>query len=1025
MNLNKLIAAVLSLSFVAGATTNINNYAPHYSVKANAEVDTAIVTTTAATTTTVTTPQAVATTTTKADVTTTVKAPVTSTTATVTTTAKPVTTATALASSTTIVTSVTTSTTTAPVEQDYMLGDVNGDKYINAVDASTVLTYYAQISTNQKGDLDDKQKLAADVNHDGSINAVDASCILSYYAYVSTTKEEVKSLSEFLSSGNTVKTAQKFIHKAENPDSAITEVQVSLDCTGDVQKTMKVESIMGKDKMCSEVVGLVGEPFSIETSSEFDKATITYKVDKSKLGDTDFNDLMFLWYDKENDNFVELDTKHDEANLTVSTETTHFSDYMVTDGKAWIRNWKEIEEKIKPIYQMQQQSKNPPCTNFVFLNTGNSTILSNDDYIPVISELVKCVPTGKEFTITGPCRYSGDPISNDLNDLRKQSVRLIWLSRTSAYERLLEEIDEYKNGLKWEDTRRKIYPSEYPLIKQIEGSLTDGVACRRENGVIIFFIGDNFELGRGANDFSILTNCEEYKNQKCYILDLRKEYTFTDFLKRIAGETRGEYLTNNASDVAHLKDIISSLYANSDKKYEDTDKDGLTDEEEINGWIYFSNGTQIATHSNPEEIDSDNDGLRDNTEIDPTIQMSEGRDINGTIYKYYHKFYSDPMIEDTDGDGLTDYKEKSKGTDPLKKDTDDDGLNDKDEIEKGTDPINPDTDDDGLKDGEEIALGTDPINPDTDGDGLKDGDEYAHGLDPLDPVPNISIEKAPYGQVKFEGEYYRIKVPAFEDRQQEVPAFLRETQKEKLYDSAYYTIYKTKTFNDFDMHMFEFKGGNESALPRPQNPSNQGYTFVDDQGNVKFKETLMPEDYTNMFSGFLYIVNKTHNIAKGAITRKDVVFDFYRTASNAPERVQIFASSSDVQQLYDKYAGSITSLYDVQEGSPFGEVAVDKGCRELYRNLVNKEPDEDCVYDLVCSVDSNHKGQSNFAELWIDETGNVMATPIIYDNDYVRIVKRTGFKYLNKETVYTIPLTDIIDLGQSFIDLYNNIKDYE
>ena len=80
----------------------------------------------------------------------------------------------------------------------YLLGDVNNDGNINAVDASSVLAYYAMISTNKDGDFDENQKAAADVDHDGKINAVDASNILSYYAYVSTTKEEVVPMEQFM-----------------------------------------------------------------------------------------------------------------------------------------------------------------------------------------------------------------------------------------------------------------------------------------------------------------------------------------------------------------------------------------------------------------------------------------------------------------------------------------------------------------------------------------------------------------------------------------------------------------------------------------------------------------------------------------------------------------------------------------------------------------------------------------------------------------------------------------------------------
>ena len=118
-----------------------------------------------------------------------------------TTTTSPTSITTTTTNTTTSITiSKTTTTTTIPNQnqQKYPLGDVNNDGHINAVDASSVLSYYAMISTNKDGGFDDNQKAAADVNHDGQINAVDASCILSYYAYVSTTKEEILSLEAFL-----------------------------------------------------------------------------------------------------------------------------------------------------------------------------------------------------------------------------------------------------------------------------------------------------------------------------------------------------------------------------------------------------------------------------------------------------------------------------------------------------------------------------------------------------------------------------------------------------------------------------------------------------------------------------------------------------------------------------------------------------------------------------------------------------------------------------------------------------------
>ena len=69
---------------------------------------------------------------------------------------------------------------------ELLLGDVNLDGAVDALDASLTLMEYASVSTRKPSVLDDTEKLAADTDHDGNINALDASYILSYYAYTAT-----------------------------------------------------------------------------------------------------------------------------------------------------------------------------------------------------------------------------------------------------------------------------------------------------------------------------------------------------------------------------------------------------------------------------------------------------------------------------------------------------------------------------------------------------------------------------------------------------------------------------------------------------------------------------------------------------------------------------------------------------------------------------------------------------------------------------------------------------------------------
>ncbi len=129
--------------------------------------------------------------------------------------------------------------------------------------------------------------------------------------------------------------------------------------------------------------------------------------------------------------------------------------------------------------------------------------------------------------------------------------------------------------------------------------------------------------------------------------------------------------------------------------------------------------TAVAGSAEAQLIWSFGVNYRPNAEVPPEFRVS------GT-----------PNNLDTDGDGLTDGREREIGTDPNDPDTDDDGLTDGEEVLKYmTDPLNPDTDGDELKDGREVLeTNTDPLNPDSDGDGLKDGEEViTYSTDPLNP----------------------------------------------------------------------------------------------------------------------------------------------------------------------------------------------------------------------------------------------------------------------------------------------------
>ena len=110
---------------------------------------------------------------------------------------------------------------------------------------------------------------------------------------------------------------------------------------------------------------------------------------------------------------------------------------------------------------------------------------------------------------------------------------------------------------------------------------------------------------------------------------------------------------------------------------------------------------------------------------------TSGSVTNGMVVSYHFGPGSDPLVADTDGDGLLDGEEVAIGTLASEPDTDNDGLWDGWEYDNGLDPLSViggngadgDLDEDGLANLIEQELGTNPSTPDTDGDGLADRTE--------------------------------------------------------------------------------------------------------------------------------------------------------------------------------------------------------------------------------------------------------------------------------------------------------------
>ena len=164
-------------------------------------------------------------------------------------------------------------------------------------------------------------------------------------------------------------------------------------------------------------------------------------------------------------------------------------------------------------------------------------------------------------------------------------------------------------------------------------------------------------------------------------------------------------ITYQDNDKDNLINYYETNISYTDPNNPDTDNDGLYDGYDIYGF------GERPFKTDPNNPDTDGDRLDDSTEV---FGWSITSELLGDI-----TVTSDPLKNDTDGEGLLDYDEFEKGTDPRNRDTDNEGLNDY----LDPYPLKRDKDEDGLNDFFEFLIGTELNVADTDGDGLADGQE--------------------------------------------------------------------------------------------------------------------------------------------------------------------------------------------------------------------------------------------------------------------------------------------------------------
>ena len=104
------------------------------------------------------------------------------------------------------------------------------------------------------------------------------------------------------------------------------------------------------------------------------------------------------------------------------------------------------------------------------------------------------------------------------------------------------------------------------------------------------------------------------------------------------------------------------------------------------------------------------------------------------------------------------------------------------------------------------------------------------------------------------------------------------------------------------------------------------------------------------------------------------------------------------------------------------QISISNAAKEVYSELTGNSADKSYFYDIMVTVDKRHASNGSFAQLWINDNGDVIAAPLLYANDKVQIVRRSGWSYLFDYTpLIELKLSDSINLEQNFVDMFNKI----
>ena len=407
-----------------------------------------------------------------------------------------------------------------------------------------------------------------------------------------------------------------------NESGAVSNVDISLECSGYIGNQVYIEDLTGRDCLSANVVGLVGAPINIHTDAEFEEAKIVFHYNPANLGNIVEENLGVLWYDEENSQYVIMDdVTVDSGNHTVTCITTHFSEYMLVDKETWYSVWLNAVEYI-PTYA--------PC-DVAIMSDSTAGVYNYDT-------------KGFGF-VNFPYGYpEGENIIYGYFNVHGGHTRIGWVTEGAQVEDANWNVHWYhfySTGSTEKNGRNGKYGDGFvELVEMFSGEGYKNL--NSDNPKIALFTYDGYLLRSDEQDRKVEESVEQLKSMGVTVYAVSETTQINSVIENAAIATGGEHYTALSREEA--QDIWLKIHEKTAGLDKDSDGDGLSDNYEIYG-MRVPNGQVITT--DPNVPDTDGDGRTDGEEMGELVNIVVEVDGEGTTKTFkVFKWVSDPNSAD-------------------------------------------------------------------------------------------------------------------------------------------------------------------------------------------------------------------------------------------------------------------------------------------------------------------------------------------------------------------------------------------